>query len=177
MSRPPPPPPPPPPRHTPWDLQFFLSWRSIRHPELLIDLIYIFCYIFLIHIKAKRHVFTTFMSVFLSFLEKDIDVIMKMKTKKKNSLKSASLIEHFMRTLDRISVSLYISKALYLFSYKNLSLFKAKLKEYSVHGFIPLQPLSDKFLRFSLKISSLEVRSHRVNHARNNTNFAKSKRR
>ena len=27
--------------------------------------------------------------------------------------KRASLIEHFMRTLDRISVSLYISKALY----------------------------------------------------------------
>ena len=27
--------------------------------------------------------------------------------------KHASLIEHFMRTLDRISVSLYISKALY----------------------------------------------------------------
>ena len=29
-------------------------------------------------------------------------------TKKKNFFKSTSLIEHFMRTLDRISVSLYI---------------------------------------------------------------------
>ena len=29
-----------------------------------------------------------------------------------NSLKSASLIEHFVRTLDRISVSLYIIKSL-----------------------------------------------------------------
>ena len=35
---------------------------------------------------------------------------LKMKTKKKNSLKSASLIEHFIRTLDRISISLYIPK-------------------------------------------------------------------
>ena len=57
----------PPPRHTPCDLQFFLSWRSIPHPELLVDLTYIFCYIFLIHTKAKRHVFTTFMSVFPEF--------------------------------------------------------------------------------------------------------------
>ena len=32
-----------------------------------------------------------------------------------NSLKSASLIEHFMRTLDWISVSLYISKAILRF--------------------------------------------------------------
>ena len=42
---------------------------------------------------------------------------------------------------------------------------------------IPLQPLSNKFLLFSLKICSLEVPSHLVNHARNNTYFAKSKRR
>ena len=54
----------------------------------------------------------------------------KKKSKKKNSLKSASLIEHFMWTLDWISVSLYISKALYSFAYKNLSLFTAKLKKY-----------------------------------------------
>ena len=32
-----------------------------------------------------------------------------------NSLKSASLIEHFMRTLDRISVSLNIAKAILRF--------------------------------------------------------------
>ena len=55
--------------------------------------------------------------------------------KKKHYLKSVSLIEHLMRTLDRISLSLYISKALYLFSYKNLSLFKAKLKEYFCPSF------------------------------------------
>ena len=61
---------------------------------------------------------------------------MKTKTKKKNSLnKSASLIEHFMRTLERISVSLYISKALYSFSYKNLSIFKAKLNKYLCPSF------------------------------------------
>ena len=41
-----------------------LQKETIPHPELLFDLICIFCYIFLIHIKAKRHVFTTFMSVF-----------------------------------------------------------------------------------------------------------------
>ena len=64
-----------------------------------------------------------------------MDVIMKMKTKKKHSLKSDSLIEHFMKTLNWISVSLHISKALYLFSYKNLSLFKAKLKEYFCPSF------------------------------------------
>ena len=43
---------------------------------------------------------------------------MKKNTKKENSLKSASLIEHFIRTLDRISVYPYISKAVYSFSYK-----------------------------------------------------------
>ena len=32
-----------------------------------------------------------------------------------NSLKSAALIEHFMRKLDRISASLYISKAILRF--------------------------------------------------------------
>ena len=61
---------------------------------------------------------------------------LKTKKKKKNSLnKSAPLIEHFMRTLDRISVSLYISKALNSFSYKNLSIFKAKLNKYFCPSF------------------------------------------
>ena len=36
--------------------------------QLLIDLIYVFWYIFLIRTKAKRHVFTTFIKVFLSLL-------------------------------------------------------------------------------------------------------------
>ena len=49
--------------------------------------------------------------------------------------KRASLIEHFMRTLDRISVSLYISKALNSFSYENLSIFKAKLNKYFCPSF------------------------------------------
>ena len=47
-------------------------------------------------------------------------------------MKSASLVEHFIRTLDRISVSLYISK---VFSFKNLSSFKAMLKKYFCPSF------------------------------------------
>ena len=42
---------------------------------------------------------------------------LKMKTKKKNSVKRASLIEHFIGRLDQISLSLFVSKALYSFSY------------------------------------------------------------
>ena len=129
------------------------------------------------------------MSIFPEFFREGYGCHNENETKKKHSL-----IEHFIRTLDRISVSLYISKALYSFSYKNLSLFKAKLKEYfcpsfpkkedpfeyasyahSFQTFIPLQPLSDKFLHFTLKIRSLEVCSHHVNHTGNNMNFAKSK--
>ena len=136
-----------------------------------------------------------------------MDVIMKMKTKKKHSLKSSSLIEHFMRTLNRISVSLYISKALYLFSYKNLSLFKAKLKEYFCPSFPKkenpfeyvsyahsfqikkhtfkyrlLFPSNHSLTNFCILpkkyvVLSVEVCSHHVNHTGNNTNFAKSKRR
>ena len=53
--------------------------------------------------------------------------------------------------------------------------FKYKIKYWWV---IPLQPISDNFQRFSLKIRSLEVCSHRpVNRARNDTYFAKSERR
>ena len=43
-------------------------------------------------------------------------------------------------------------------------------------GYIPLQPLFDKFLRLPLKIRCLEVRSHHANRARNDTYCAKSKR-
>ena len=50
--------------------------------------------------------------------------------------------------------------------------FKYRLKYSWV---IPLQPLSDKFLRFPLKIRSLEIRSHLANCARNDMYFAKSK--
>ena len=53
--------------------------------------------------------------------------------------------------------------------------FKYKIKYRWV---IPLQPISDNFQRFSLKIRSLEVCSHRpVNRARNDTYFAKTERR
>ena len=45
-------------------------------------------------------------------------------------LKSASLTEQFIRTLDRISVYPYISKALYTFSYISFLIFKARLKKY-----------------------------------------------
>ena len=43
-----------------------------------------------------------------------------MKMKKKNSSKSASLIEHFRRTLERISVSLnnYIKSLVFIFHIK-----------------------------------------------------------
>ena len=37
-------------------------------PKLLIDLIYNFFNIFFIRTKAKQHIFTTFMNVFLSLL-------------------------------------------------------------------------------------------------------------
>ena len=55
--------------------------------------------------------------------------------KEKLFKQSASLIEHFMITQDRISVSLYISKALDSFSYKNLSIFKAKLNKHFCPSF------------------------------------------
>ena len=54
---------------------------------------------------------------------------LKTKTKKNNFLKSASLIEHFMRTLDRISVSFYIYQKPCVRD-GDSSLFKAKLKKY-----------------------------------------------
>ena len=100
----------------------FLSWRSIPHsrarrktqfptPKLLIDLIYIFCYI---RWSAQKEIdmlsqlLWTFSWV---YWEKDNgchnvvktwSINLKTKTKKKNCLnKSASLMEHFMRTLDR----------------------------------------------------------------------------
>ena len=66
------------PRAHPWGLQFFSflevyspstgtprEKEAITHP---IDLIYVFCNIFLIRTKAKRHVFTTFMYLFQGLL-------------------------------------------------------------------------------------------------------------
>ena len=50
-------------------------------------------------------------------LVKTWTINLKMKTKKKNSVKRASLIEHFIGRLDQISLSLFVSKALYSFSY------------------------------------------------------------
>ena len=60
-----------------------------------------------------------FSRVYCHNVVKKWNIYLKTKTKKKNSLKSASLIEHFIRTLDRICVYLdiYISKAFYSFSY------------------------------------------------------------
>ena len=108
-------------------------------------------------------------------------------------------------TMDWISVSdLYSLRALYPFSYTiylNCLIIKARLMKYFFHSFakkkksirvriirtfvwnfkswwvIPLQPISDKFLRFPLKIRSLEIRSHLANCARNDMYFAKAKRR
>ena len=50
-------------------------------------------------------------------LVKTWTINLKMNTKKKNSVKRASLIEHFIGRLDQISLSLFVSKALYSFSY------------------------------------------------------------
>ena len=76
-----------PPRHTPGDLQFFLSFlevysplpgtqkETIPHLEHLTDLMYVFCYIVLIRTKAKLHVLTTFMNVFLSLLREGYSML------------------------------------------------------------------------------------------------------
>ena len=65
-----------PPRHTPGDLQFpGHAERDNPLLEHLIDLIYVFCYIVLIRTKAKLHVLTTFMNVFLSLLREGYSML------------------------------------------------------------------------------------------------------
>ena len=117
----------------------FLSWRSIPHPrahrnkqfptpELLIDLIR-----FLLHLfypcKSKTTRFHIFLWTFSwVYWEKDNGchnvvktwtINSKTKSKKKNSLKSAFLIEHFMRTLDRISsFSIHTKSLVFVFIQK-----------------------------------------------------------
>ena len=129
---------------------------------------------------------------------------LKTKTKEKSSLKSASLVELHKNTGPNLCFSTYIKSLFHLnyhylkLSWRNISVLPfQKLKStreriirtfvsnfktsHSIQTFILIsysnQPLSDKFLRFSLKIRSLVVRSQGVNRARNNTYFAKSKRR
>ena len=127
----------------PGNCKFFFAGRSIPHcwaerqfpiPELLIDHVYVFCCIFLIHTK-QNDMFSQLLWTFSwVYREKDngchnvvktwtINLIMKMK--KKKLFKKHLLDRTLHETLDWISVSLYISKALYSFLYKNSSLFKA----------------------------------------------------
>ena len=90
---------------------------------------------FLLHLfdsyKRKMTCFNNFYECFPELIESFFPE--KMKTKKKNSLKRASLTEHFIGRLDQISLSLYVSKALYSFSYKNY--LKLSWRNFSVLAF------------------------------------------
>ena len=134
------------PRYTPWDLQYFFllevyspllgtQKETILHsraPDRRPDVH------FLLHLfdlyKRKMTRFHNFYECFPEFIEsffpefidngchnlvKTWTINLKMKTKKKNSLKRASLTEHFIRRLDQISLSLYVSKACIHFHIKN----------------------------------------------------------
>ena len=131
-------PPPPPPGHF-LGFAMLLSWRSIPHPRAP-DQTHISFLLHIFHVQKPNDTFSQLLIWTFSWVywEKDNGfktwtINLKLKMKMKNSLKNASLIEHFMRTLDWISVSLYIS--LYSFSYKKLSLLKAELKKYFCPSF------------------------------------------
>ena len=107
---------PPPPQAYPWGCPiFFFLGGLFLIPELLIYLKYIFYgYLFLIRTKAKWDVFTTFFTTFARvywekddgchYLVKTWTIHLKMKTKKKNSLKKRLL----RRTLHKNTESLFI---------------------------------------------------------------------
>ena len=144
-----------PPGHTPRGFAIFsLSWRSIPHPlstqkETIPhpgapDRPHIrFLGTSFWFVKKQNETFSQLSRTFSKvYWEKDNGchnvvktwtINLKTKTKKKILLKSASLTEQFIRTLDRISVYPYISKALsalYPFSYISFLTFKARLKKY-----------------------------------------------
>ena len=139
------PPPRPPVRAYPsrFPIFFFLGGLFLI-PELLIYLKYVFYgYLFLIHTKAKWDVFTTFFTTFsrvywekddgCHYLVKTWTIHLKMKTKKKNSLKKHLLrrtLHKNTESLDWIFVYLYAPKALYLLSYKLSLYIKVRLKKY-----------------------------------------------
>ena len=98
---------------------FFLPWWFIPRPwacrrsqfptpELLIDLIYVlFGYIFfrakkITAVQQKNEMFSEHLETFcrLEFIERRIIRVLLLETKRKKKLFSASLIEHFKRTLD-----------------------------------------------------------------------------
>ena len=141
--------------YPPGDLQFLVflgglfptPWarrkRPYPTPELQIDLIYVFLGTSFWFVKKQNETFSQLSRTFSKvYWEKDNGchnvvktwtINLKTKTKKKILLKSASLTEQFIRTLDRISVYPYISKALsalYPFSYISFLIFKARLKKY-----------------------------------------------
>ena len=75
-------------------------------------------------------------------------VNLKMKTKKKTLFKKRTLHENILY--------IYISKALYSFSFKNLSLFKAELKKY----FCPSFPESKIHLSYASYAHLFQVLKH-----------------
>jgi len=84
----------------------------------------------------------------------------------------ARLMKYFFHSLAKKNPFEYASFARSFEILKHT--FKYKIKYWWV---IPLQLISDKFLRFPSKIRSLEIRSHLANCARNDMYFAKPKRR
>ena len=138
---------PPPPPHTGIPVgisNFFFLGGLFLIPELLIYLKYVFYgYLFLIHTKAKWDIFTTFFTTFsrvywekddgCHYLVKTWTIHLKMKTKKKNSLKKRLLrrtLHKNTESLDWIFVYLYALKALYLLSYKLSLYIKVRLTKY-----------------------------------------------
>ena len=82
-------------------------WSVQKQNDRFLQLLWMFCWVYREKDNGCHNLVKTW------------TINLKMKTKKKNSLKRASLIEHFIGRLDQISLSLYVSKALYSFSYKN----------------------------------------------------------
>ena len=146
MTKPPQPHPPRSPyRHTLRDFQFFsfLEVCSSSPSSLFTSNTFFYGYLFLIHTKAKWDVFTTFFTTFFRvywekddgchYLVKTWTIHLKMKTKKKNSLKKRLLrrtLHKNTESLDWIFVYLYAPKALYLLSYKLSLYIKVRLKKY-----------------------------------------------
>ena len=128
------------PRHTPWDLQFFFFvgglFPTTGHterdnspsPSSWSTTTYMFFATSFWSVQKQNDTFSQLLWMFswvyrkkdngCHNLVKTWTINLKMKTKKKNSLGRASSIEHFIGRLDQISLSLYVSKALYSFSYK-----------------------------------------------------------
>ena len=152
MPTPPPPPPPPPPPGHFLGFAMFLSWRSIPHPQAP-DQTHISFLLHIFHVQKPNDTFSQLLIWTFSWVywEKDNGfktwtINLKLKMKMKNSLKSASLIEHFMRTLDWISVSLYISSGSHCIRFR--------IKNYH---YLKLSWRNISALRFQ-KINSLQVR-------------------